>query len=259
MKCVEGLLDFLNNYSHFVRAFACFDQPALPSCIKFSDDDMKILDEMKDVLKEHEVEHRSNPDHPEVIYIELIHKEKTFNLEVSIEAGMISLILSFPFRVQANAISLMSLYLTEINKEKTYPHFNLNIPEGKITISYSYLCDHPERFYGKAFWFYILSMMQAAADEYDNLKNISTCIVPKQKKRIYEYIMAESLKSIDQMSDGVSVQDDEERLKELYRLFGPGKVSIRDKKVYSFEHETINQFFEYLVAKGIDPFHFTED
>lgn len=179
-----------------------------------SPEEKLIMEKIRGVLDEHELKYTYDEDEPKHIGIGFSMENKPFKVHVILQNGKVIIKLSFPFRVQANAIAIMGMYMTEFNSSGTaFSPLSMDFDNGELYMDYSYVLEKPEDFDEESFWVYMTSHIKFALEIYIRVAHLSVGMVPKKDKKIYKKLLEMALETVNGDFDDNSVSYGTESLK----------------------------------------------
>ncbi len=158
----------------------------------------KIIKKIRRALDDHSQRYKLIPNEPSHLEIESCVENKPFVVQIYYLDDEIHIFIEFPFRVQANAIALMGIYMARPGN----PMFGknplaLNSNDGEVYMRYSYLCNGVRGFNGEHFWMCLNTYIQNARAIYVALSHISAGLVPVEDKRFYRNLLEMALETIN--------------------------------------------------------------
>ncbi len=164
---------------------------------EYTRDEKKIIDGVLETLREHELRYSYDPDFPRNVELWSGVDNKPFRMNISLQNGKLIYRLSFPFRVQSNAIPLVAMYMAKYNSEVAFSHIDLDQNDGEIAMEYAYIIEDPARFDKKEFWVYLMLLVLPSLDEYTKLSHLSMGVVPRKDRGLYKILLEKALKTLD--------------------------------------------------------------
>lgn len=163
-----------------------------------STEEKVIMDKIKGVLDEHELKYLYDEDEPKHIEIGFSMENKPFKVHIILQNGKVIIKLSFPFRVQANAIALMGIYMTEFNSSGTaFSPLSTDFDNGELYMDYSYVLEKPEDFDKECFWVYMTSHIKFALENYTKVAHLSVGMVPRKDRKLYKKLLEIALETVN--------------------------------------------------------------
>ena len=218
---------------------------------EISPEEKTIMEKIRRVLDEHELKYLYDEDEPKHIGIGFGMDNKPFNVHVILQNGKVIIKLSFPFRVQANAIAIMGIYMAEFNSSGTaFSLLSTDFDNGELYIDYSYLLDKPEEFDEENFWAYMISHIKYALETYTKVAHLSIGMVPRKNRQLYKKILEMALETINGDFDDDNVSYGTESLRsdshpDLSHLFGEENAGV-DKDDSESEDDSIPDFIRNM-------------
>lgn len=223
----------------------------------------KILMKIKDTLEEHHVEYIFDEVPPKLFEISFDLKNKPYTLYIILHNGKIIFKLVFPFRIQCSSLALVSLYMAQFNKEKSFSVLNLDMEDGELSMEYTYLLSAAEEFNQKQFWIYMTLLIFAANEVYVNMQYLSVGKVTKSTREYYMLLLEKSLGEINGDAEDAIFGGSEKsgNINEKVETFlnGKSKVSEDTEKDYihyiqteSEEDREISTSFKDLIKMSTD-------
>lgn len=163
-----------------------------------STEEKVIMDKIRGVLDEHELKYSYDEDEPKHIGIGFSMENKPFKVHIILQNGKVIIKLSFPFRVQANAIALMGIYMTEFNSSGTaFSPLSTDFDNGELYMDYSYVLEKPEDFDKECFWVYMTSHIKFALENYTKVAHLSVGMVPRKDRKLYKKLLEIALETVN--------------------------------------------------------------
>lgn len=163
-----------------------------------SPEEKLIMEKIRGVLDEHELKYTYDEDEPKHIGIGFSMENRPFKVHVILQNGKVIIKLSFPFRVQANAIAIMGMYMTEFNSSGTaFSPLSMDFDNGELYMDYSYVLEKPEDFDEESFWVYMTSHIKFALEIYIRVAHLSVGMVPKKDRKIYKKLLEMALETVN--------------------------------------------------------------
>lgn len=162
-------------------------------------EEKKIMEKIIQVLDEHELKYTNDDKDPKHIELGFSMENKPFRIHVILQRGKIIIKLGFPFRVQANAIAIMGIYISEFNSGSgtAFSPLTVDFDDGELYMDYSYMLEDPNRFDEKSFWVYMTSHINFALQIYTKVARISVGLLPRKDKKLYKELLKMALETID--------------------------------------------------------------
>lgn len=157
----------------------------------------KILECIKATLDEHGLKYSYDPERAKMVEVGFGAENKVFRMMIILQNEKVIFRLSFPFRVQCNTLTLVSLYMAQFNENKAFSLMNLDLDDGEATMEYSYLLGKAEEFNKEHFWIYLMSLVHPAQEAYTRLNHLAVGKVPKDVKNLYKTLLEQSLAVIN--------------------------------------------------------------
>ena len=193
---------------------------------EFTHEEKQIMDSIQETLDEHELKYSYDEDEPKHIGIGFSMENKPFKVHIILQNGKVIIKLSFPFRVQANAIALMGIYMTEFNSSGTaFSPLSTDFDNGELYMDYSYLLEKPEDFDKESFWVYMTSHIKFALEIYTKVAHLSVGMVPRKDRKLYKKLLEIAMETVNGDFDDDNTSYGTESLKsdslpDLSDLFG---------------------------------------
>ena len=163
-----------------------------------SPEEKVIMDKIRGVLDEHELKYSYDEHEPKHIGIGFSMENKPFKVHIILQNGKVIIKLSFPFRVQANAIALMGIYMTEFNSSGTaFSPLSTDFDNGELYMDYSYVLEKPEDFDKESFWVYMTSHIKFALEIYTKVAHLSVGMVPRKDRKLYKKILEMAIETVN--------------------------------------------------------------
>ena len=173
-----------------------------------------IMEKIRGVLDEHELKYSYDEDEPKHIGIGFSMENKPFKVHVILQNGKVIIKLSFPFRVQANALAIMGIYMTEFNSSGTaFSPLSTDFDDGELYMDYSYVLEKTEDFDEECFWVYMTSHIKFALEIYIKIAHLSVGMVPRKDKKLYKKLLEMALETVNGDFDDDNVGYGTESLK----------------------------------------------
>lgn len=157
----------------------------------------KIIECIKSALDEHGLKYSYDPERAKMVEVGFGAENKVFRMMIILQNEKVIFRLSFPFRVQCNTLTLVSLYMAQFNENKAFSLMNLDLDDGETTMEYSYLLGKAEEFNKEYFWIYLMSLVYPAQEAYTRLNHLAVGKVPKDVKNLYKTLLEQSLAVIN--------------------------------------------------------------
>lgn len=192
---------------------------------ELSPEEKVIMEKIQKVLEEHDLKYSYDEDEPKHIGLEFSMENKPFKIHIFLQNGKVIFRLSYPFRVQTNAYSLMCIFMAEFNENKAFALMNIDPDDGELTMEYSYMMEDSAYFNEKYFWVYMTSLIYPALEIYTKVAHLSVGMVSGKDRKIYKKLLEMALETVNGDFDDDNVNYGTESLKsdsvpELSKLFG---------------------------------------
>lgn len=187
-----------------------------------STEEKVIMDKIRGVLDEHELKYLYDEDEPKHIGIGFSMENKPFKVHIILQNGKVIIKLSFPFRVQANAIALMGIYMMEFNSSGTaFSPLSTDFDNGELYMDYSYVLEKPEDFDKESFWVYMTSHIKFALEIYTKVAHLSVGMVPRKDRKLYKRLLEIALETVNgDFDDDNTSYGTESLMSDFSDLFG---------------------------------------
>lgn len=213
-----------------------------------STEEKVIMDKIRGVLDEHALKYSYDEAEPKHIGIGFSMENKPFKIHIILQNGKVILKLVFPFRVQANAIALMGMYMAKFNSSGTaFSPLSIEFDDGELYMDYAYMVEKPDEFDGKIFWLYMTSHIKFALEIYTKAAHLSVGMVSRRDSKLYKKLLEMALETINGEFDDDNVSYGTESLRsdshpDLLRLFGEEATGIDRDDSESDEEDSIPDF-----------------
>lgn len=164
---------------------------------EISPEEKLIMTKIREVLDEHELKYFYDEDEPKCIKLGFSMDNKPFNIHIILQNGKVIFRLSFPFRVQSNAITFMSIFMAEFNKDKAFSVLNLDPDDGELTMEYSYMLEDSNHFNEKYFWVYMTSLIHPALEIYTKVAHLSVGMISGKDRKLYKQLLKMAMETIN--------------------------------------------------------------
>lgn len=254
-EMMDGDLDHDEGTEVVEQLKAEFDR-MLKGVKELTPEEKQIMDSIQEALKEHGLKFSYGPDTSKHVDLGFGMENKPFRMNIIIQNGKIIYRLSFPFRVQSNAIPFVTMYMAEFNSDKAFSHICLDLDDGELTMEYSFILEDPNRFDKKEFWIYMMSLIRPSLEVYTKMSHLSMGMVSGKERTLYKILLEKALETLKgeyddddvsygiedlstELSEGNSIlkkitendDDDNRFFAELLRR----KRSARGRRIPSFE------------------------
>lgn len=164
---------------------------------EFALEEEKILKNIKETLKAHNLRYVYDPDRPKILEVGIVVENKPFRVQINLQNEKIIFRLIFPFRVQCNSLVLTALYIIHFNENRAFSKLNLNMDTGEISMDYTYLISKAETYNARHFWIYMTSLIYPSVEIYTKLSHLAVGKVLKAKTDYYKALIKKSQKLLD--------------------------------------------------------------
>ena len=195
MDMVDGDID-LDEGTEVVEQLKAEIDRMLKGVKEFTHKEKQIMDSIQETLKEHGLKFSYDPDTPKHVDLGFGMENKPFRMNIIIQNGNIIYRLSFPFRVQSNAIPFVTMYMAEFNSDKAFPHMCLDLDDGELTMEYSFILEDPNRFDKKEFWIYMMSLIRPSLEVYTKMSHLSLGMVSGKGRTLYKILLEKALETL---------------------------------------------------------------
>ena len=220
----------------------------IKSLKEISPEEKTIMEKIRVVLNEHELKYSYDEDEPKHVRLGFSMENKPFKIYIILQNGKVILKLVFPFRVQANAIALMGMYMAEFNSSGTaFSPLSMEFDDGELYMDYAYMVEKTDEFDGKIFWIYMTSHIKFALEIYTKAAHLSVGMVSRRDRKLYKKLLEMALETINGEFDDDNVSYGTESLQsdshpDLLRLFGEEATGIDRDDSESDEEDSIPDF-----------------
>lgn len=195
MDMVDGDLD-LDEGTEVVEQLKAEIDRMLKGVKEVTPEEKQIMNSIQEALKEHGLKFSYDPDTPKHVDLGFGMENKPFRMNIIIQNGKIIYRLSFPFRVQSNAIPFVTMYMAEFNSDKAFSHMCLDLDDGELTMEYSFILEDPNRFDKKEFWIYMMSLIRPSLEVYTKMSHLSMGMVSGKERTLYKILLEKALETI---------------------------------------------------------------
>ncbi|MCR5502305.1 MAG: hypothetical protein K6F53_04810 [Lachnospiraceae bacterium] len=168
-------------------------------------EEKQIMDSILKTLTDHNMKFLFREEVPRRVCLRFGTDNKPFELSIYVQSRKVSYRLCFPFRVQTNALFLVSMYMAEFNADKSFSVLNLDMENGELSMEYSYILQDPETFDEDAFMIYMNSLIHLSMMFYVKLSHLAAGMVPRKDKELYRFLLQQALETIEEKFDDEKV------------------------------------------------------
>ena len=218
---------------------------------EISPEEKTIMEKIRKVLDEHELKYSYDEDEPKHVGLGFSMENKPFKIHIILQNGKVILKLVFPFRVQANAIALMGMYMAEFNSSGTaFSPLSMEFNDGELYMDYAYMMEKSDEFDGNIFWIYMTSHIKFALEIYTKAAHLSMGMVSGKDRKLYKKLLEMAIETINGDFDDDNVSYGTESLRsdshpDLSQLFGEESAGV-DKDDSESEEDSIPDFIRNM-------------
>ena len=159
-------------------------------------EEKQIMDSIQEALKEHDLKFSYDSGISKHVDLDFGMENKPFRMNIIIQNGKIIYRLSFPFRVQSNAIPFVTMYMAKFNSDKAFSNMCLDLDDGELTMEYSFILEDPNRFDKKEFWIYMMSLIHPSLEVYTKMAHLSLGMVSGKERTLYKILLEKALETL---------------------------------------------------------------
>jgi len=173
---------------------------------EISPEEKEIMERIKATLDTNGLTYIYDEDKPKDLVIGATNDtDITVAINVFLQNGKVILRLSFPFKVQTNAIPLLSMYMAEFNKNKAYTILGLDPYDGEVFMHYTDALSDPKLFDETAFFTCVMTFISVAFDIYTKLAGLSMGVVSDSEHAKYKKLLELSLDTLNGDFDDTNI------------------------------------------------------
>ncbi len=161
------------------------------------DRDNKLYETVGEILKEHEVHDFSGVEEYELFRFAVDKDNKHLDVEVRPRGDRIEVVCQFPFRVQSNAIAIVSLLMTMVNYYNANYTLLLKQSDGGLYAqTIISVCEGADVDKG-SIWLEINEIVEFALDNYIQLSNYCVGKVPADERDKYTWLLLSAFDALN--------------------------------------------------------------
>lgn len=211
------------------------------------------------IIKNHAIKCKrfctSNSEDPRELAIHNLKFGILGDIKIFIRHGVVAMSYVFPFKVHANMIPMMSIYISAYNQDSDFANLKMDPFEGVIYFEYKFFAKDYKLFSVDMFWRYFQDFEESIMFVYEMLEDISNGILSKEKIHKYQTYLISILMTLDNDFDMSNMFG----LNGMEKEFPISFIDERESKRKKLKAERISdddfEFFRLyheMKARGLD-------
>ena len=157
----------------------------------------KLYDTVDKILNEHEVQNLSKDTERKKIRFTIDKDGKHLDVDVNIRTDRVDIMCLYPFKVQSNAVAIISLCMIMLNYNVDCFSLKLNPLNGSLWVEASIAVGRNVDIDKKNIWCVINNAVEYALDEFLRLSNYSVGKLPDKEREKYTWLLLSSFDALN--------------------------------------------------------------